>query len=70
MVLLLAAIMPEPVAAVVAVVARLWMMAGEVIGAGGSLLCGRTHLPDVRHTPAALGEAGVPEGSAVEDGAR
>jgi glycosyltransferase 2 family protein len=37
MVVLLAAIMPEPVAAVIAIVARLWMIAGEVVGAGVSL---------------------------------
>jgi uncharacterized membrane protein YbhN (UPF0104 family) len=38
MVLLLAAIMPEGVAAVVAIVARLWMVAGELLGAGAALL--------------------------------
>ena len=78
MVLLLTAIMPEPVAAVVAVVARLWMMAGEVIGAGGSLLLGRPHRPDVLEGtvvpgvagPAVLGDGSAPEGGALKGGAR
>jgi uncharacterized membrane protein YbhN (UPF0104 family) len=37
MVLLLAPILPAPVAAVVAIVARLWMVAGELLGVGGAL---------------------------------
>lgn len=36
--LLLFAIMPQGVAAVIAIVARLWMVAGEVLGAGAALI--------------------------------
>lgn len=38
MVLLLAAIVPVPVAAVIAIVARIWMVVGELLGAGGIVL--------------------------------
>jgi uncharacterized membrane protein YbhN (UPF0104 family) len=38
MVLLLSAIVPVPVAAVIAIVARIWMVIGELLGAGGILL--------------------------------
>lgn len=41
MVVLLAPIMPESVAVVVAIVARLWMVVGEVIGTGVALAVGR-----------------------------
>jgi hypothetical protein len=30
--------MPQPVAAVVAIMARLWMVLGEVLGAGAALI--------------------------------
>jgi uncharacterized membrane protein YbhN (UPF0104 family) len=38
---LLFPIMPPPVAAVVAIMARLWMVVAEVLGAGGSLVVWR-----------------------------
>ena len=41
MVVLLSVILPSPVAAVVAIVARLWMVAGEILGVGAGLLVGR-----------------------------
>jgi len=43
MTLLLAAVLPSGVAAVVAVVSRLWMVVAELIGAGVSLLVGGRH---------------------------
>jgi hypothetical protein len=36
--LLLTLIVPQPVAAMIAIAARLWMVVGEVLGAGGALL--------------------------------
>jgi len=36
--LLLFAVMPQPAAAVIALVARLWMVLGEVLGAGAALI--------------------------------
>jgi hypothetical protein len=36
--ILLFAVMPQPVAAVVAIMARLWMVLGEVLGAGAALI--------------------------------
>jgi uncharacterized membrane protein/uncharacterized membrane protein YbhN (UPF0104 family) len=60
MVLLLTAIMAEPVAAVVAIAARLWMVAGEIIGAGASLVWMRnlTPSPRLRGEPPSLRRKG------------